>query len=820
MERHKSLVDEKENQKRKKKKPPKKSSTSPEKNSSSNDDTGVGDNKDDADKTDLDDPKDSENENPDTGNSSSFTAKYHDHQWLLHRLRCLSKKFRTAQPKPKRPPPLNKGDNSLLVIETTPSLQLGKPNHTGGGSMDVRSPRIVTELQTSTTSSFDKDAGNGSSCNDSSCNDISCNANDCRENCYIESSFLHPGEHDDVVSQAESPTLLHSPPSSTLFPSPLGHDHRCVSPSSLLATSTSESTVQHWERIFQDNGSLISDQETADWDRIFDDDGSLISSPENSDQDIQLEDCQQIIADNVGFVSNHNHCDHDQETKETFDQISGDNSSLISNHESCKCDQQTEKSFDPTCGDRYNSLVGGHEDTDDDQQTEEDWDRIFDDDGSLISSHKSCGNNRHAQDCDPVSGDYDSIVSSHENCDHGQQTEDCDPICGGNSSLASTQENCDHDEESEVWDRMFGDDGSLISSNEQCDHCQQDLKLETKVLVFAHDVDKIDLSISDDEDGKNKALGLPQPTLLTLDNHEKLHKTNQHQEPDAAEVPMSPTIDANYNTKIMNNEPVLPNHLNNDVRKESPTRNHDKPLDKTKGVIPGTKNVFHEMVENKSRLQTTEAPTNRVMTVEEPSTPKSDAIPILRGASPERFVHSKHYGSVWEMAFEEDDEKSSRGNAVEKPIPPGGVSLQSSNPPDNWEMLHDDEEEDIRVEEQRSRTTREIEERELSSGDMLRKAKDISKIKPFPLEETKNEPNNPCSLVEEHLFDGFFGTKEKKPPYARIDNSKHDSIWDIFINEQTNESIQLTDIGATTRAASSTIVKTVQPQEDWEALYS
>jgi hypothetical protein len=218
--------------------------------------------------------------------TTSMTAKTDNHLWILNQLKVLLYRFRT-EPNPRRfiVSDIKDGDHCSFVVGTKASFD---------------SENSCCELSSTIPESPDKRPFDNNNSNNNS------NNNNRDKNCN-ESLFLHPSKEDDTAS-----TIL-----SSCMSSPGGNDNRYT-------------------------GRFSSSSTIDDWDEIFGDDGSLIRSHENSEED---DDATTILSSCISSSStsvpspggDDNRCtgqlSASNSTMDDWEEIFGDDGSLIGSHE-------------------------------------------------------------------------------------------------------------------------------------------------------------------------------------------------------------------------------------------------------------------------------------------------------------------------------------------------------------------------------------------------------------------------------------------------------------------------------------------------------
>jgi len=187
-------------------------------------------------------------------------------------------------------------------------------------------------------------------------------------------------------------------------------------------------------------------------------------------------------------------------------------------------------------------------------------------------------------------------------------------------------------------------------------------------------------------------------------------------------------------------------------------------------------------------------------------------------------MHSRQYSSVWDVPLLEEEEATMLMNTIGIPVSIDKISLQSSNPPEDWEMLFEEEEnEDKSVEETDKEVTQtllSITKQEVEFQTVARQPTKLlraCKIDLFLNEKNSTENRHRNRKIAQHCPDQN-AVKLTKPAYNVTENLRYDSVWDIFASEKTSSCTQVIGNNPITVSAITTD-NTPKPEKDWEALY-
>jgi len=732
------------------------------------------------DETGLGIPKNTKNNETTKDNETYImTSKQNNHKWILQQLKALLNRFQ-IEPSPNIILSDHKyGDRCGVVLET-------KASRDSENSCGECSRRTVTESRTTEKCPFDNNSNSNSSARDKN---------------FDECTLLHPGKEVDVAT-----TILSScmPSSMTSVPSSIGDDNQCIGQSSI-----SSSTVEDWDELFGDDGSLIGE------------------SHESCDHHPQMQDLEIVLS-----LITHHIEDKSQNFLSNPKILNGDG--YFGNNETnafqkSKC---APIKISQDIKERHDNNQSISQFSTSDSTVVEDWDKIFGDDGSFIGRDKNCDHRPQTQDLDIVL----SLTTHHteNNSQNLSNTETLngDGYFGKNKTNAcqkpktvpiaisqDIKERHDNNQHTsrfstsnstvvEDWDKIFGDDGSFIGSDEKCNHRPQTQDLDIVLSLTTHHTEEESQNLSKTE-------------ILNRDCYFGSNKTDLCQMSKTAPIAISPDIKERYSSAFMNHITLLSNPSNNSVQRDFPPRNHnDSSTDniKSKGFLPKAENISGKLDQQKPQRQMIESQSDGTAALERPSTSNNVTIPTADGTSSERVRQPKQYGSVWGTPFQGEEETSVLANAGETPMPIDWVSLANSDPPEDWEMLLEDEEEDTPREEDRSRTVTAIQDREPSSDAALRKELGVCKIELSPRERIHTEKQYSNNVDRQDISDQVF-VKLTKASYVMTENLRYDSVWDIFSKDKTSIGIQVADTNGIARSAIS-IIQNAQPEDDWEALYS
>jgi hypothetical protein len=242
----------------------------------------------------------------------------------------------------------------------------------------------------------------------------------------------------------------------------------------------------------------------------------------------------------------------------------------------------------------------------------------------------------------------------------------------------------------------------------------------------------------------------------------------------------------------------------------------DVSFQEEKWLLSKSKNIPDELEQQKPQPG---------MTPKFPSASNDFTIPATNRSNPERARQPKQYGSVWDISFQEENETSMHSNTCGTPVLTDEISLQNSNPPDDWETLLEEEEEEedilkaeMLVEEARGHVTCKAEETKKASDDALPSELGGRNMEFSQREKNTIETDDPTKVVGQEIS-ARDSAKLNKPPYATTENLNYDSVWDIFIKENTSNSLQVGDNDVIPISTIS-MVQNPDPEDDWEALYA
>lgn len=403
--------------------------------------------------------------------------------------------------------------------------------------------------------------------------------------------------------------------------------------------------------------------------------------------------------------------------------------------------------------------------------------------------------------------------SSRSNSNSNSSLENWDKLFGDDGSRIENNENCDTDQSSkwnstsslDNWDKLFGDDGSRI---ENCDCDSQTHGLDVGLAIVE------DRQIKESEHLSNSG------TLKRCD-HSENEKPYSHQNPRKEEMTLSSDLNKSCDMIIADNVSELLDHRNNSIRIDfQPPNNREnkskKPLSKDEERSDVLDHMQQEI--NKSENDDTV------------SVPKYVFKSVSNEDTPKRLLdHPKQYDSVWDTSFLEIEKSSVLENAIATSAQKDCVFLPSSEPPEDWEMLLDEEEEEDEetvIEKLISTATITREEAESSTINVALSSRklELNKIKFSQHKNNGIKSKHPNPNNRQDIPDRVFA-KPKKPPYAMKENTRYDSVWEVFPEETTTTGTSggtqlLNDNVKIAKAAIGTAIQRAQPNEHWETLYN
>jgi len=354
------------------------------------------------------------------------------------------------------------------------------------------------------------------------------------------------------------------------------------------------------------------------------------------------------------------------------------------------------------------------------------------------------------------------------------------------------------------WDQLFGDDGSYVGIHQTSDHSPDPSDLEITISVLL-------------EPPQDEARSMLNPVKLSSDNHFGNHRVDTRLKIETTQksMPLEHTI-AKHDAVEVGNLP------NNSVRRDILCRNrNESSTDDTKTKLP------HRP---KPRPQIIIHQTNGTEILERPSASNivSQTTPVE--TNPEQLPQPKQYGSVWDMSLLEGEEVAMLANADGIRTQKDGISMQNSNPPEDWEMLFEEEEEDTLIEDAHRGVAKSLvasateEDADFASDAMNPpNVSGVRKTNVFPQEKSGTEKSG---AEKKHLNESIpqdgsdqVSAKLTKPAYIVTDHLRYESVWDIFAKERTTSGVQVTDKNPISVSANG-IDTAGQPEDDWEALYS